>query len=539
MAPKKAAVTKTAASTASTKTNGVKKPAASKKSTDEPSRPRANTKRRRDDAPDAQDAAATNATRQKKPRVVAPPVASSRSRANVSRNATSNNANTSVSTPAPKPINTRPSQKLKVFVFGEGRFGELGLGNQLHEGKKPMNVKRPRLSHTLLPDKVGVVQIACGGMHNIALTADNKILTWGVNDLKALGREPVFEDPGSDADDDSGDEDEDYKGLDAGESTPGEVDFSFLGEVPQFVQVAATDSASFVLAETGEVYGWGTFRGSDGVFGFTQDVKIQPTPIKITGLEDITSLAAGASHVLALDKNGKVFTWGYGGQFQLGWKAASRHAGPRATLEPHVCGRFTSRDYAVKIAAGSYHSFYIDNHGKLWSWGLNNFSQTGHSDLAGKDNAIVTTAKVVKAFRDHNIAHVAGGGHHSVACTDDGKLFTWGRIDSHQVGLPAEAFTEENAIMGANGKPRILVKPTLIPDVPAKFVAASSDTTIAITPDGKAYSWGFSENYQTGLGTTDDVEIPTSIDNSAVREEKLVWAGIGGQYSMLASIKEN
>lgn len=73
--------------------------------------------------------------------------------------------------------------------------------------------------------------------------------------------------------------------------------------------------------------------------------------------------------------------------------------------------------------------------------------------------------------------------------------------------------------------------------MPATFAAAGTDTTIAITPDGQAYSWGFSENYQTGLGTSDDVETPTLIDNSAVRDEKLVWAGAGGQYSMLASLK--
>ncbi|KAI0888311.1 RCC1/BLIP-II [Annulohypoxylon maeteangense] len=430
------------------------------------------------------------------------------------------------------PINIIPSRRLKIFVFGEGGFGELGLGNQKHDGKKPMNVKRPRLNHNLLPDKVGVVQVACGGMHVVALTADNKILTWGVNDLKALGREVVFEDPGTDVD---GDDNEEYRGLDPGESTPAEVDLGALNHTPQFVQVAATDSASFALTTTGEVYGWGTFKGSDGVFGFTQDIKIQSTPIQITGLKEVTSLAAGANHMLALDRHGKVFTWGYGGEFQLGWKPASRHTSPKATLHPRVCGNFTKRNYAVKIAAGSYHSFYINNRGKLWSWGLNNFSQTGHPDLAGKDNAIVTTAKAVRALRDHNIVHVAGGEHHSVAISSDGKLFAWGRIDGHQVGLPRDTFTEENTVMDKNGSPRILLEPTVIPNITATFAAIGTDTTIVTTPNGQAYSWGFSSSYQTGQGTKDDVETPTLIDNSAVRGENIVWAGSGGQYSILAS----
>lgn len=65
-------------------------------------------------------------------------------------------------------------------------------------------------------------------------------------------------------------------------------------------------------------------------------------------------------------------------------------------------------------------------------------------------------------------------------------------------------------------------------------VAAGTDNCFAVTGDGKAYSWGFSTNYQTGQGTSDDVEEPTVIDNTAVRDQHLVWAGAGGQFSILA-----
>jgi regulator of chromosome condensation len=65
-------------------------------------------------------------------------------------------------------------------------------------------------------------------------------------------------------------------------------------------------------------------------------------------------------------------------------------------------------------------------------------------------------------------------------------------------------------------------------------VAAGTDNSFAITADGKAYSWGFSENYQTGQGVTDDVEVPTLVDNTAVRGKRLTYAGAGGQFSVLA-----
>jgi regulator of chromosome condensation len=74
---------------------------------------------------------------------------------------------------------------------------------------------------------------------------------------------------------------------------------------------------------------------------------------------------------------------------------------------------------------------------------------------------------------------------------------------------------------------------------PIVSVAAGTDNSFALTRDGKAYSWGFSANYQTGQGTYEDVETPTVIDNTAVRDKKLVYAGAGGQYSVLASVAED
>lgn len=67
------------------------------------------------------------------------------------------------------------------------------------------------------------------------------------------------------------------------------------------------------------------------------------------------------------------------------------------------------------------------------------------------------------------------------------------------------------------------------------FVAAGTDTSFAIDDTGEVYSWGFSANYQTGQGTGDDVEVPKVIDNTAVRDRKIVWAGAGGQYSIIAA----
>jgi regulator of chromosome condensation len=161
-------------------------------------------------------------------------------------------------------INKAPDAKLDIFVFGEGSSGELGLGSMKVDGKKPIDVKRPRLNEFLGAQNVGVVQIAAGGMHVAVLTYDNKIITWGVNDQGTLGRDTKWEGGLKDIDDDKSDssDDDDDTGINPLESTPKAIEDEHFPEGTKFVQVAASDSATFALTEDGSVYGWGTFRVS-------------------------------------------------------------------------------------------------------------------------------------------------------------------------------------------------------------------------------------------------------------------------------------
>lgn len=69
-------------------------------------------------------------------------------------------------------------------------------------------------------------------------------------------------------------------------------------------------------------------------------------------------------------------------------------------------------------------------------------------------------------------------------------------------------------------------------------VSAGTDNSFAISKDGKVYSWGFSSNYQTGQGTLDDIHVPTLIDNSAIRDKKIIAAGAGGQFSVVIGVPE-
>lgn len=437
----------------------------------------------------------------------------------------------------------RYTEPLKVFVFGEGGQGELGLG----ASKKAIDVKRPRWNEAL--SNQDIVKIATGGMHVVALTKDNKILTWGVNDNGALGRDTSGGEQLKDMkenDEDSDSDDDETGGLNPLESTPTAVSADHFPEDTVFVDVAAGDSCSFALTTEGAVYGWGTFRKNEGILGFARNNETANRPTYIDSITKVTNLACGTNHVLALTKDRHVYAWGNGQQNQLG-----RRVNERNLNEALMPSRLGFHDSSFKrpsakvsqIACGDYHGLAIAEDGHIWSWGANNYGETGHGDNAGEENASVLTPRIVSSLEGKGVTSIEGGSHHNIAITQEGVVLVWGRCDGSQTGIPLdqlEAIDDKTKVLKTeNGKPKILVEPTPIPGL-TNIVsgACGPEHTIVISKDGKAYSWGFSANYQTGQGTDEDIETPTLIDNTAVRDVKLVWAGAGGQYSALASKRD-
>lgn len=161
-------------------------------------------------------------------------------------------------------INHAPTDVLTVLVFGTGdSCGELGLGPAIKTAKRATVI--PQLDGRQ-PDSYNVVQLDCGGMHTIALTRDNKILTWGGNDKGALGRDTTWDGGLRDMDIDSNDNsksdsdsDSDDEEMNPLEAVPNPIPEHSFPAGTRFVQVAAGDSCSFAVTDLGLVYGWGTF----------------------------------------------------------------------------------------------------------------------------------------------------------------------------------------------------------------------------------------------------------------------------------------
>ncbi|MCJ1382494.1 hypothetical protein MMC17_005607 [Xylographa soralifera] len=436
-------------------------------------------------------------------------------------------------------INEAPTQRLDVYVFGEGSGGELGLGST----GRVTDVQRPRLNPKLSAADVGVVQLAAGGMHAVALTHDNKILTWGVNDQGALGRDTTHQgklrdiDADSNEEDDDDDDYEDDNSINPRESTPTEVSLENVPAGTVFTQIAAGDNITLAVTDDGLVYACGTFRSNDGNFNFTPTIPIQPTLLPLPGLTSITHVCCGDNHALALSASGAVHAWGSSEQHQLGRRIMAR-THPK-NLVPRALGLPKHRAIAA-IACGAYHSFAIERAGAVWAWGLNSYGQTGLADGAGGDDTAVRTPTRVAALAGkRRVVTIAGGAQHSIAVTAEDEALVWGRVDGARCGIPVASMAAADVVRDPHGTPRILLAPMPLQGVGSVLLAAvGTDSSIVVNALGSAFSWGFSAGYQTGLGTTADVLVPTRIENTAVRGRRIVWAGAGGQFGMLAAEAE-
>ncbi|GMG12723.1 unnamed protein product [Aspergillus oryzae] len=411
-----------------------------------------------------------------------------------------------------EPLRKEPKRRKDVYVFGTNCYGELGLGDLT----KKSELVRPVLNQKLAAESVGVVHVTVGGVHSAALTHDNRILTWGVNDEGTLGRDTKQEkkkgETGQDgANDVNGETESDQESdadditLNLNEATPSPVNPSLFPK--------------------------GT--GANGGIGFApESKKEQRTPVQISVLSDVVKLAAGAQHVLALTSNGTLFSWGCDEQHQLGRRRASRQHQSHP-LVPDQCALPSGIE---DIGVGSYHSFALHRSGAVYAWGSNNFGQTAVPTSAGHHDATVAFPTEVRGFRKYGkMVSICGGKDHSIAITALGGCLTWGRIDNKALGMGTEDMPLSNIIHDGYGRPRILKQPHMLNGISDRiiFATAASDHSFVITEAGKAYSWGFNVQSQAGQPGLDEVERPTLLQSKYVDGKKLVSAAAGGQFSIV------
>lgn len=336
-----------------------------------------------------------------------------------------------------------------VATFGNGDCGRLGHGDPLRCVEIPKQIGGDVAG-------VNVSGVACGGAHSVVATEDGRVFSFGLNDRGQLG----------------------HSQMDPFVSTPEEV------LIPEdIVSVAAGHYHSLALDRNGNIWSWGS--NDQGQLGLGANVGRIWEPRLVTAIRDtvISEIAAGASHSLAVSKNGELFTWGEGDSGRLGHGAPSQSLLSWITNQQEHLPRKV-RAFETKIIqhayAGHMHSACIDVEGQLYTFGSGRSLQLG-------TGTVENCPKPVHIHGLGSVASAACGGMHTIASLFDGNVFAWGADQNGCLGMGSK---------GSSGNRR----PERVPRLGAVAqVSAGWKHSAAIDRNGRLFSWGWGGSQGTAI----------------------------------------
>ena len=271
-----------------------------------------------------------------------------------------------------------------------------------------------------------------------------------------------------------------HSGLGSTDPIPYNAAFD-LPAVRQAVDVVRGGAASFAVMPDGRVLAWGiNARGDLGItplaeFEATGIARRDPTtPTPVLEIADVTQVAAGGNHTLAVTRSGALYSWGYNIVGQLGIGGMPDIRFKTGSQAPHVVPYPTrSRELTgvVAVAAGGSHSLTLLKDGTVRAWGLNRRGQLGDGTTINR-HAPVVVSGVTGA-----VAIVAGS-EISGALLGDGTVMTWGDGNG---GLGRKGFKPD----GPHPTPAPVAGITGI-----RALACGESHMLAITAAGAVVSWG-------------------------------------------------
>lgn len=267
---------------------------------------------------------------------------------------------------------------------------------------------------------------------------------------------------------------------------------------------------------TNKVYAWGSnyHQQLGSAVANTGTQAYSSTPVEVTGLGSgtITAVAAGAFHSLAL-VDGKVYTWGYNGNGQLGNGTYSDTSTPK----PVVVAGSTSTpiNNIVQIVAGGTFSAALTADGKVYTWGNNNYGQLGRTPTSPFTSD--ATADLVQVDGGNsgvnpltNIKKIAAGGSTCYALSNDNTtVYAWGYNGSGQIGRnPFVNITtaQSTVVPGtSSGAPRIVDLSAFTGgpnNVTITDISAGLEHVLVLLSSKSVVSWGFNGYAQAGRNLT-------------------------------------
>jgi len=222
----------------------------------------------------------------------------------------------------------------------------------------------------------------------------------------------------------------------------------------------------------GTVWGWGANTYGQLGDGTTTS---KLTPVQAFGLTDVTDVAAGFQHSLALKQDGTVWAWGINGNGQIGNSEVSNLGNTANQTTPQKIEGLTG---VKAIAAGINHSFALTQDGAIWAWGYNDGGQLG-------DNTKVSVWKPKKVSPEGvTFVAVSSGVNHSLALDDQKNVWAWGTNNHGQFG---------DGTYNSKGVPTKIADLTGVTAIEAGF-----GYSVVLKEDGTVWACGLNDGGQLG-----------------------------------------
>ncbi|MET0234928.1 MAG: hypothetical protein ABW224_09845, partial [Kibdelosporangium sp.] len=248
--------------------------------------------------------------------------------------------------------------------------------------------------------------------------------------------------------------------------------------------VAAGGSFSMALKSDGTVWTWGANANGQLGNGTTTGSTV---PVQVSGLTSVTSIAAGSNFAVAARSDGTLRAWGANASGQLGDGTTTQRTTPVTVTG--VTGVSTTPG---AVAAGASHALVVKTTGAVQAWGANASGQFGRNPSTTPSSSTALTVTGVSGA-----TQVAAGSAASYARLTSGAVSSWGANGSGQLG---------NGTTTNNFTPASISGLTSV-----ATVAAGGSSAVAVRTDQSVRAWGLNSSGQLGIGSTSNVSVPTAV----------------------------